>query len=284
MSDVQTPILTPNSTEADIKAFVAHNTRNRIQLLARCEKDNQFRNTTLELCKRDPVFWINNFCWTYNPKFPLGCSDVPFVMYPFQEFFIREWEKAITTQEDFVIEKSRDMGASWLMLMLFQWFWLFKPSTSFLIGSYKENKVDTGGVDIQTLFGKLRYNLSKLPVWMKPEAFKVNRIYSIHDKQLFMQNPDMGSSITGQGGTAKFGRGDRYLAILFDELAYWEDSREAWDGCQQTSNCRIALSTPNGETNMFYKVAHWPNIETVNYPDYREIAATKGLLSENVPF
>jgi phage terminase large subunit len=279
-----TPILPANPTEKDIKEYVGYNIRERIILLDKCSVDEEFKFTTLELASRDPVFWINNFCWTYNPKFPLGCNDVPFVLYPFQEFFVREWVKTIEDQEDFVIEKSRDVGASWLLLLIFQWFWLFRDSVTFLVGSYAEQKVDKGGMDLQTLFGKLRYNLDKIPNWMKPEVYHTVKTFSIYDKQLYMENPERRSSITGQTGNHRFGRGDRYTAALFDELAYWEQATESWNGCQQSTNCRIALSTPNGEDNMFYKVAHWPGIELVQFPDAHKIADEKGLVEARVPY
>ena len=266
------------------RRLVNERLRKRVLLLDKAEKDLELRAELLELCKRDPVFWINNFCWTYNPNYPSSCQDIPFELFPFQTFFVEEVVKCIRQKEDFAIEKSRDMGASWLLLMIMQWFWLFEPSVSFLLGSKKEYDVDTGGIDPQTLFGKLRYNLFRLPLWMRPAEFREEKTYSVYNKQMTMHNKEMNSFFKGQTGTKDFGRSGRYTAALFDELAYWDEGREGWNGCQQTTRCRMAISTPDGDGNMFYDAVHWPGRVVIQHPDAEKIAISKGLKAEGVPY
>lgn len=273
-------------TDNDLRDLVATNLTVRAELLAKCEHDVDMQQFVLEKCRRDPVYFINNFIWTYNPKFPPGCNNIPMQLYGFQEWAIYEFVKTIDEQEDFVIEKSRDVGASWMLLMVFLWMWLFRKDLTFLIGSMRESEVDTGGPDPQTLFGKIRYAVERLPNWFLNDEFwgLYKARGSSINKQFLLRHPINNCYIKGATGNAKFGRGSRYTAMLFDELAYWEEGSAAWNGSQQTSRCRIAVSTPNSDGNMFYQVAHWPNIENISHPLALDVAKAKGLVRENIPF
>lgn len=240
----------------------------RVHLLQEAEGDVKKQQIHLELCRRDPVYWFNNFAWTFNPK--TEEKDFPFILYPFQEWVIQEWADCIERQEDICIEKSREMGASWLIVLLFQWGWLFRDGWHFHCGSRKEDFVDDNTENPSTLFGKIRYNNRKLPLWMKPK---------ITDKKLMFYNHDNGNVITGESSNVSFGRGARYRAILFDELAFWEVAEPAWEGCADTTSCRIALSTPNGESNLYYKIMHNANNEYRPYPNERELMVQKGIIA-----
>ncbi len=74
------------------------------------------------MCARDPLFYINTFCWTYDPRPKKGLSGqqtphtIPFNTYPYQDEVFREIFEALGV-EDAAAEKSRDMGASWMFLL-----------------------------------------------------------------------------------------------------------------------------------------------------------------------
>lgn len=239
----------------------------RILLLQKAEKNKEVQQICLELCRRDPVYWFNTFCWTTNPR--KDGRDLPFILYPYQEWCIREWTECIDQQIDFGIEKSRDMGATWMLMLLLQWGWLFKPGWSFHVGSRKEAEVCNAIVDPDsTLFGKFRYNLQMLPRWMRPKY---------HDKKLTILNEDNNNILTGESANPGFGRSRRYRAILFDELAFWENAEPAYDGCADTTNCRIVISTPYGESNKYYQIMHQATNELRVYPGTEQCLIEKGL-------
>jgi phage terminase large subunit len=230
----------------------------RVYMLQQADQTNDLQATLLELCRRDPIYWFNNFAWTFDPRAEI--TDMPFNLYPYQEWCIREWYACIENQEDFGVEKSRDMGVSWMLILLFQYCWLFRPGWNFHVGSRKEAEVDTASIDPSTLFGKFRYNLYRLPRWMRPPADKVN------DKKLHIQNLINGNLLTGESANPSFGRGARQRAILTDELAFWDCADMAWGGISATTNCRIAVSTPCGETNRYAQLMNDPRNELQMVP------------------
>ena len=213
----------------------------RADLIIRARKAPEIIPAALALCKDDPVFWFNNFCYTFDPR--LEESTIPFNLYPVQEWFIRVLRRCIDTQRDFGIEKSRDMGVSWMVILLFQWYWLFQPGCTFHVGSITMPDVDNGLVDPDnTLFGKFRFNYELLPTWMKPK---------MSYKFLTLQNMENGSNLTGQAPTMTFSRGKRKKAIFFDELPHWQNADAAYQSASQTTNCRIINGTPNGKFNKY---------------------------------
>ena len=76
-----------------------------------------------EKCKSDILFWINRYGYTYDPR--KKNPHLRFKLYPFQEKLVLRLVKQIRDGEDILIEKSRDMGVSWLILLVFQWFCLW---------------------------------------------------------------------------------------------------------------------------------------------------------------
>lgn len=225
----------------------------RVHLLQQAQDDSTLQKALMELCRRDPVYWFNTFCWTFDPrKSGSGEADMPFNLFPFQEWCIREWYNCIDSQLDFGIEKSRDMGASWMLILLFHYCLLFRPGWNFHVGSRKEDLVDTATLDPSTLFGKLLYNHTRLPKWMRGDIAR---------KKLIILNNENGNLLTGESANPAFGRGPRERAILLDELAYWDCADSAWGGCSATTNCRIAVSTPCGESNRFASLMLDPNNE-----------------------
>jgi hypothetical protein len=107
-----------------------------------------YRRATLEAARRDPdtaralyaicaqdcLFWLNTFGWIYEPRTP---AVLPFITYECQDQAINTLLESLGTQ-DVGIEKSRDMGASWLVLAAFCWRWQFHPMQSFLLVSRTE--------------------------------------------------------------------------------------------------------------------------------------------------
>jgi len=198
----------------------------------------------MEMCRRDILFWFNWFCWTFDPRLPQ--PHQPFKLYPFQIQALRDIVNAMEKGEDLLIEKSRDMGISWLILLAFQYFWLFKPGANFHLGSRKMEAVDRKG-DISTLMEKLRYNLEWLPAGMLPSGYQPHQ----HDNLLRLLNPDNGNVITGESSNENFGRGGRYKAVLFDEFPFWPDQHASYASAGQSTPCRLTVGTPYGKNNRF---------------------------------
>lgn len=220
----------------------------RIALLRKANDDPRLQALLRDKCEREPIFWFNTFCWTYDPRSVKGA--LPFELYPYQVDVIKQLMGAIDGKRDLLLLKSRDMGASWLVLLTYQWYWQFKPSSSFLLGSRKEDYVDKIG-DLTTLFEKIRFNLRRMPKWLWPEEFDFQK----HASFAKLINPKTSSVITGESANANYSRGGRFKAILFDEFPFWPMDTAAWASARDASPCRMAVGTPYGKGNRFAQMA-----------------------------
>ena len=184
-------------------------------------------------------FFINNFCYTFSPKTEI--KHLPFITFDFQDNVIDWVVDCIEGKKDGLVEKSREMGMTWLLFAVVPiYMWLFRDGTNILVGSYKEMLVDDKTVD--SIFGKIDYILDGLPKWMMPKKFNPNR----HRTKLKLINPANNNVITGDTMHPNFGRGTRKTMILFDELGFWDYAKDAWESSRSSTDCRIANSTPNG--------------------------------------
>ena len=200
------------------------------------------QHTLWDACSRDFLFWINGFAWTYDPrKVASGQSPkIPFITWEYQDNAFLAVEESIG-RHDILIEKSRDMGASWICLTTFVYRWLFRPRESYLMVSRKEALVD-GTAD--SLFAHVDFILAGMPAWMRPNMKRM---------KLKLRNLDNGSVLDGESTNANLGRGGRRTAALIDEFASFEGGGwEVLSATADNTNCRIFNSTPNGVGNAFY--------------------------------
>ena len=193
-------------------------------------------------CRIDPLFWLNFFCWTYDPRRRL--RPCPMITYPFQEIAFYWILHAIDNQYDLLIEKSRDMGATWLVLYAAQWHWMFRPYSTSLLVSRKEDLVDKPD-DPDCLFWKLIFNAELQPTWLL-ERF--NR------RELGLFNPLINSTIDGTSTTGDVARGGRREFIVLDEFAFVENQDAVLSATADAAQCRLFISTPNGSGNAFYRM------------------------------
>lgn len=237
----------------DYPKDVSENLRFRRALRQKVVGDPRLQRGLMGLCRDNPLFWLNVFGWTADPRkvdqkrgMPVS---VPFVTYPFQdESFTMLCENL--GFRDMLIEKSRDMGASWLCLLAIGHGFLFTPLSSFLLVSRTEDLVDKRA-DPDSLFWKLDFMFEHLPAWMQPQ---MNR------SSLSCENLSNRSTILGSSTTGETSRGGRKTAILFDEFASVPDGYAMDAASQSATNCRIFNSTPKGSGNAFYDQAQKSSI------------------------
>lgn len=252
MSDIKA-ILTPEEEmERRDKLFEAYLTSDEMaaKRLERLKLNDAGNNKTearamlWNLCARPDnpaegcIFFIENFGWTFDPR--KDPAHIPFVLFEYQKEAIRMAIEHIDGDRDFLIEKSRDMGVTWLFVWIFLWYWLFRDGINLLAGSYKEKLVDDRTDD--SIFGRIDYALDSLPKWMYPKGFNKKK----HRTKLRLHNPANGNLIAGDTMNPDFGRGSRKTAIFFDELGSWDYAKDAWEGCSDVTGCKIANSTPKG--------------------------------------
>lgn len=230
----------------------------RREMYAKAARDKGLQRALWQMCAEDVLFFINGFCCTHDPRLMnKGLNPtVPFITYGYQDRDALEIAAAILNGYDLGVEKSRDMGASWIILTVMNWFWQFKSNLSFGIVSRTEDYVDKRGDD-KALFWKLDYLHRFQPRWLLPEG----RWLGDDDpnrKALYLRNAENGSMFAGEATTGEMFRGGRLTAMLLDEFASvkLDDGYRALSSTRDVTNCRIFNSTPKGSANAFYEVIH----------------------------
>ncbi len=229
-------------------------------------KDPVFAEAERARALKDVVHFFNYHAWTHEPRpkylrlygFTNPC--LPFLLFDFQRDMVLKLVDHIESGKDVLVEKSRDMGVSWMVITTFLWFWLQPVSgQDFLLGSRKWEYVDKKGAQ-DTLFEKIRYNLYRLQKALLPSSFSEHD----HDNVGFIQNPETGSYFKGEGNNANFGSGGRYKAALMDEFAKWEETDEqAWTSMGDATPCRIPISSPWGLGRKFAQLRFSGAIEVL---------------------
>lgn len=216
-----------------------------------------FREACWVACRESCSFWVNTFVWTYDPR-KVGCPIMPFLTWPFQDEGFDSLHGAIMNQHDVLIEKSRDMGASWICLLKFLHCWLFYPGTTFLMMSRVSDLVDCAG-NPDALFWKIDHTLKYMPKWLLPDEKAVKRTY------MHLENLEIGTTIDGYTTTGDSVVGGRRTAALFDEFPKVKDSQDIWAQSADMSNCRIFNGTPNGTNNTFYRLTQMETIKKLRF-------------------
>lgn len=218
----------------------------RLELARNWDSDPKAKATALIIGERDPSFFVNEFVWTYDPREPV--PFIPFDLYEDQEKALAFLLDLMTRGKDGVLEKSRDMGATWLTAAFAVWVWLFRPGAAVGFGSRKLELVDKLG-DPKCIFDKIRFIIRNLPTWLLKErapGFDPRQ----HDNFCKIINPANGATITGEGGD-EIGRGGRTTVYFVDEAAFLPRPLLVDQALSANSRCKIYVSTPRGANNPF---------------------------------
>lgn len=219
----------------------------RQSVLDRCRWDREKQHDVWVMCSRDPLFFLNLFGWTYDPR--KSPARRPFMTYEFQDTAFLMILSCIG-RRDLVIEKTRDMGASWLYLVAFLWCWLFREGLTFLVASRKVDLVDKFD-NPDSLFAKLDFFIAGLPRWMMPPDWE--------RKYLSFVNRTMGTTIDGESTTGDLARGGRRTGLLVDEFASVPDGYAIRRAVEDVTKNVGYLSTPKGTGNAYYDLAQDPS-------------------------
>lgn len=212
------------------------------------------------MCARDPLFYINTFGvlletrdtadWQ-GQRFYGNVRKIPFITRPYQVEAIKECLEA-WGRKDIRFLKSREMGASWLILYLIEHSWRFEPQSHYGLMSKDEDSVDSTD-DPDSLMAKLDFIDEHLPWFLKVNRDRKGSAHTI-------KNLDNGSTIIGKPCIADVSRGGRKRVYVMDEMHSFpaEADYAAHDSLQHVTYCRVMISTPKrdkGQTGAFYDVA-----------------------------
>jgi hypothetical protein len=225
---------------------LADNLVYRQELLDACEPANdpnfELRNGLWQKCAsgiEGCLFWFNAFVWTRNPK--KSPPRLPMLLYPFQQDLLRELQALVDQDESVMIDKSREMGISWLIMGWCTWHWLFTENGDFLVGSRKDMYVDGKGTT--PLLPKVDYILKNCPEWMLPPGYRKEPPYRI---KCSINNPVTECEMQGEATNPDFGRGGRTGVVILDEHGSMRHAEEIQSAVSMNGRCFISITTPKG--------------------------------------
>lgn len=173
-------------------------------------------------------------------------TSMPFVLFPRQEQMVEAVYEAMRADAHLLIEKSRDMGATWLCVWISVQMLLFVPGADVGWGSRKADSVDEIGV-MSSIFEKIRWALRSLPPELKPVGFSEKCMMYMR-----ITNPSSAQTIIGECGD-DVGRGGRTRIYFKDESAHYDHPDLIEAALGDTTRVQIDISSVSGTGNVFWR-------------------------------
>lgn len=218
----------------------------RIAMLNKLQADPQLLASAKAYYSIHRKQFILHWMDTYDPR-KKGTKWVPFVLFKRQSELIDFFEELRADQENGLIEKSRDMGATWGAAAYSVASWLFIKDDAIGWGSRKQELVDKLG-DADSIFEKIRLLIYRLPEIWRPKGLEFKR----HLTFMKCINPANGATITGESGD-NIGRGGRKAMYFVDESAHIERPEKIEASLGDNTNVRVDMSSVNGLGNPFHR-------------------------------
>lgn len=258
-----TPPWPPNYTEVF---------RRRVELLNTLQSDPVAQVGAKEYYRSRPEDFIDDWCITYDPR-NVGRglpTTMPFCLFPRQRDLVRFLTDCMNQQESGLIEKCRDMGATWVCAAFSVWLYIYHPGSSTGWGSRKEQLVDKIG-DPDSIFQKIRMILEYLPDFFKPKGYNAK----VHASYMKIINPENGSTITGEAGD-NIGRGGRKGIYFKDESAHYERPDKIEAALGDNTDVQIDISSVNGAGNVFHRRRQSGVVYDPSWSDEKKASIPKG--------
>lgn len=222
----------------------------RIYVRERCLKDLEFRDALLEMASLDILFFANTFVCVFEPRGKPRM--IPLNTWADQDDVLL-WMHECFSLRDCGVEKSRGIGLSWNVTILFYWAWYFWPNCHTAMISWGAKYLDQIN-NPGTLMGKLDWIHKYLPAWMTLGANGediLHRTYSDHK----FSNMANGSTIIGYEPSSDVLSGERKTAVAFDEVAKFpQNIQDALISMQYVSDSRYMVSTMRDGSPRFYNL------------------------------
>lgn len=227
----------------------------RLELNDKLSRSNKLLEMALYGYANDCIRWIEDFCITVDPRNNEEDEDntktrkMPFLLFPRQKEMVQFILECLQEKEHGLIEKSRDMGATWLCCAISVWLWLFRPGITIGWGSLLAHNIDDRG-NPKSIFLKIRQIIDHLPPFMKPMGYDPR--WHAPSMKVLHPSQTWGSAIIGEGGD-NMGRGGRTTIYFKDESAHYEHPDLIEAALGDNTNVQIDISSVNGSANVFYR-------------------------------
>ncbi len=197
----------------------AENLRWRFRCRERALTDIPFRNALYDACMEDVLFWMGFAMWAFDPRAKVKVQ--PFIPWCHQEPVFVAMDKAIDDSQrlqkaiDVMLDKARAQGGTFGYLYIDLRRWLRDPMFSAGYVTRNEDLVDSK-TDSSTVLWKVAWAIERLPFWMVPHGFDMNKHRSL-SKHTFL-NPDNGATLAGYAAGQDVAAGGRMSVFTCDEI------------------------------------------------------------------
>lgn len=275
------PVLKENTIDkmlAGIPKNLDENLAYRVELHDWLSKDTGAQKDYIALMLNYPVVAFDTLFWTLDTrKKNVAARNCQFVLRPQQEAVINLLKDCVDQkfpagENDLAIDKSREEGATELLMKYATLLTMFVPNTVIIIGSRSEDLVDkTGGRG--TLFTKIDYAIQHLPQWLTKK---------LHWDRVFktLINKDIDSVIEGEATGESFGAGKRSTFLILDEFGRVLPNLASAiaDTVADITPCVVYNSTHfYGAGHPFCKLIRSGNIHVVKLPWWENPEKNPGL-------
>lgn len=211
--------------------------------LSLAEVDEALRRVETPKCAKDICYFVDRYCKTYDPRLLAEgkSATIDFKLFPKQREYLLWIDDKVRNRKSGLVEKSRDMGITWLSCAYALHGLLFKPGFSAGFGSRKLDLVDRK-MDMNSILEKIRFMHRQLPSYLQDPNFS--------DAYCRITNGE--GSVIGEGGD-DIGRGGRTTVFFVDEAAYIEHYDRVEAALSQNTDTVIEISTHNGVGTRFFQ-------------------------------
>ena len=241
-----------NFLEPDYAAIL----KDRNQLLIDMASRPGFVNELKKLYRTEgPLLFMRHWAVCWEPR-SMGDGDqltvlgrIPMVLFRRQEEMVDWVYEVIKNGGRVAVDKSRDCGASWIIVWICLWLLLFVPDTSAGYGHMKKEYVDQTHGE-KAFFQRLLFAITCVPSELLPLGWDNRRRNPPTYASRRIRNDDIGTSITGEAGD-EVGRGDRKTFYFLDEAAKIPHLRRVHASLSATTTALFNVSTAAGAGNYF---------------------------------
>jgi len=205
-----------------ISEFVANELQKNVHAPV-ADKNLLAQQREFELCRRDPAWFIENYC---KIKLPVNNVITAFQPYQYQKDLIKSFENKIS-----VILRSRQIGMSTLLVAYALWTALFNKKTILIVTCNLNTTRNFSNI--------LKVMFENLPNWMTSSSDKVTN----HGASF-----NNGSIIDIVSYTIYAARGRVADLLILDEMAWMKDAFDAYAQCV-TKGKIIISSTYNDDVS-----------------------------------
>lgn len=176
--------------------------------------DEKWQKVETDRCAIEPWYWIVNYCWTWRPDESKGGLETIVERVPPKEYLqviAQDW----FTNPKYLLSKSRQLMATWLMMILLTYLCRFSTNIKAFCQTKKEDDADA------EMIQRSKFVYDSLPGWQRkdnPGNYRYCR----------MNFPATGSLIRGIPAGGDQIRSHNPNILVSDEFAFQQDAEESY--------------------------------------------------------